>query len=325
MKRKLQSATSSPDSSGVRRSATAPTATLHAATIYAELLLLSVYLAKRCSGASGGCAGLVARAWPGAGPSVLAFLTSAGRAAAFAGPLATWLPLALAYAPLGSRSAPWRPVLAMSASAWLVSVHFVRSAKHALPGGFDPSGHVVLFALQLAPLWALRYWRAPAGATGVAVAPRPRGRRASAAALLPSPRPPPPLPSPQLSPAGGVVDWRALFLLRALEALLVVLSIHTAVFHHTPAEVAAGAAVGLAGVVAVAAAAARPRPPARAAAAARAALARAGSIWAGGAPVALALALAARGAGGGARAAGELLHDAAVWLAAAVLVRGDDP
>ena len=107
-----------------------------------------------------------------------------------AGPLLVWLPLVWAAAgrraePCGGAGGRLRAALGLACLVYLAAIMPVRYLRRALPGGFDPSGHVFLFGVQLVPLWAaVQVWAVGDGegaAGGAVAAVAAAGGRATAA------------------------------------------------------------------------------------------------------------------------------------------------
>lgn len=76
-----------------------------------------------------------------------------GKLLGAAGPLLTWLPLALLPAPPPAKApSPDLPrALLLSICAWLALIPPIHLLRRLLP--LDPSGHIFLYGAQLVPLW----------------------------------------------------------------------------------------------------------------------------------------------------------------------------
>lgn len=70
--------------------------------------------------------------------------------AGMGGPLLTWLPMLLAY----RSEAPATSILLARTMIWYLAVISATRHLHMLTG-WDPSGHVIVYGSQLAPLWQL--------------------------------------------------------------------------------------------------------------------------------------------------------------------------
>lgn len=100
------------------------------------------------------------------------------------GPLLVWAPLlgasVLTYHPHGAHHhrPHVRRAVALAAAVYLSAIMPVRYLRRALPSGFDPSGHILLFGVQLVPLWAAAEVavHAPAPALAAAAGGRAQGR-----------------------------------------------------------------------------------------------------------------------------------------------------
>lgn len=225
------------------------------------------------------------------------------KALSHSGPALVWAPLAVwlwggggASADTARAQAAARAAGLFAALAFVATAMPVRYLRHVAPGGWDPSGHVFIFGVQLVPLWA-------AGDAFATWAPR---ARSGAAPLV----------------------------ARALSAVLVYSSATTAAFHHSATEVAfswalVAALAAATGAVSTVAAAA---PGAASARVWRHGAAAAAAAWAAGCAVPAWAALAAAGGHGHARPhapsvahfASHAAYDAAVMCVVLVLLAAGD-
>jgi hypothetical protein len=212
------------------------TSTLHVASVWSEALILSVWVQGRCGTLVTPTTGPLCALLHDVGDA-LAPLT--GPAAAYLGPALTWLPILLLL--LFSRRSSdrsWRLVLAAAQIGWLFLIHPVRwTVLLTGRGGWDPSGHVFMAGVQLAPLWVLSLPQpatrgrdvARAGASGPtrsrSRSGRPSLRRGSASAFAPPAAATPNVASPLSS-------WRLL-----LEAPLWLISLSSAALRHSGTEI----------------------------------------------------------------------------------------
>ena len=235
---------------------------------------------------------------------------SFGAALGDAGPALLWLPLlALAHAGLKPRAAAAaayhghlhvRSAVVLAAACYLSVIMPVRFVRRALPF-FDPSGHALLFGVQLVPLWAAADAVAHAPTPGEpGGAPAAAGARAARRARL----------------AARVLAAALL----AVEAALALLTLATAAWFHAALEVAATWAC--VGALAHATHALLQRHPHASAAQLRAWWARAAAAWLAGLALPLALLLlqpATKVRAG--RLAAAVVYDCAVAAAGSWLLR----
>lgn len=153
------------------------------------------------------------------------------------GPLLVWLPL-LGFTALHSYAHRdeqdhhsqtrhhMRSAVTLAALGYIATIMPVRFVRRALQSGFDPSGHILLFGVQLVPLWAAAEVLSHASMQplAVAVGSRAAGRRWKSVARLAS--------------------WCLL----GVEIILIALTVATAAWFHHASEVAA-AWVLIAGLV----------------------------------------------------------------------------